>query len=139
MGIELANVSAGRQLLPVLGCDPSPMVREALSVEQAASLASVFKALADPVRLRLLSLIASRGGGEVCVCELTPGFAVSEPTISHHLKVLRAAGLVTSERRASWVYYRVVPSALSGLSGLLDAAGLPDATSAGALVEAEPR
>jgi ArsR family transcriptional regulator len=84
-------------------------------------LAAVFKALSDPVRLRLLSLIASHAGGEACVCDLTPTFDVSEPTISHHLKVLRGAGLVTSERRASWVHYRIVPQALTGLAALLDA------------------
>ena len=79
----------------------------------------------------MLSLIASHDGGEACVCDLTPTFEVSEPTISHHLKVLREAGLVTSERRASWVYYRVVPEALTGLSEMLDATGAPPrATSA---------
>lgn len=110
-----------RPLLTVLDCDVAPLVRDPLTGEQAASLAAVFKALSDPVRLRLLSMIASRAGGEVCVCELTPAFDVSEPTISHHLKALRAAGLVSSQRRASWVYYRIVPEALTGLSGLLDA------------------
>jgi ArsR family transcriptional regulator len=110
-----------RPLLAVLDCDASPLVRDPLDPAQAASLATVFKALSDPVRLRLLSLIASHDGGEACVCDLTPAFDVSEPTISHHLKVLREAGLVTSERRASWVYYRIVPPALSGLADLLDA------------------
>ena len=114
-----------RGLLTVLDCDAAPLVRDPLTASQAASLAAVFKALSDPVRLRLLSLIASHGGGEACVCDLTPAFEVSEPTISHHLKVLREAGLVTSERRASWVYYRLVPEALSGLSELLDATGVP--------------
>jgi ArsR family transcriptional regulator len=108
-------------LLAVLDCDAAPLVRDPLTEAQAGSLAGVFKALSDPVRLRLLSMIASRAGGEVCVCELTPEFGVSEPTISHHLKVLRDAGLVTSQRRASWVYYQVVADALTGLAGLLDA------------------
>ena len=112
-----------RRVLRVIGCE-SPLVRDPLTVEQAASAVVLFKALSDPVRLRLLSLIASHSGGEACVCELTGGgFSVTGPTISHHLKVLREAGLVTSERRASWVYYRVVPEALSGLSALLDATG----------------
>ena len=111
-----------RRVLRVIGCE-SPLVRDPLTVEQAASAVVLFKALSDPVRLRLLSLIASHSGGEACVCELTGFFDVSEPTISHHLKALREAGLVTSERRASWVYYRVVPEALSGLSALLDATG----------------
>jgi ArsR family transcriptional regulator len=95
------------------------MVREPLSAEQAEHLAVAFKALADPVRLRLLSLIASHAGGEACVCDLTGEFDVSQPTISHHLKVLREAGLLTSQRRASWVYYRVRPGALRALAQLL--------------------
>jgi ArsR family transcriptional regulator len=107
-------------VLQVIGCE-SPLVRDPLSAGQAATVAGVFKALSDPVRLRLLSLIASHAGGEACVCELTGFFDVSEPTISHHLKALRHAGLVTSQRRASWVYYQVVPEALAGLSALLDA------------------
>jgi ArsR family transcriptional regulator len=110
-----------RPLLAVLDCDASPLVRDPLNPAQAISLAAVFKALSDPVRLRLLSLIASHAGGEACVCDLTPAFDVSEPTISHHLKVLREAGLVTSERRASWVHYRIVSQALTGLADLLDA------------------
>jgi ArsR family transcriptional regulator len=111
-------------LLAVLDCDASPLVRDPLTEDQASSVAAIFKALSDPVRLRLLSLIASYAGGECCVCDLTPTFQVSEPTISHHLKVLREAGVVTSERRASWVYYRLVPAALSGLSEFLDATGV---------------
>ncbi|WP_244467364.1 ArsR/SmtB family transcription factor [Nocardia vulneris] len=79
----------------------------------------MFKALSDPVRLRLLSAIAARAGGEACVCDVSEGLEVSQPTVSHHLKVLRQAGLLTSERRASWVYYRVIPEALQRLSGLL--------------------
>jgi ArsR family transcriptional regulator len=105
--------------LPLLGCC-TPLAREPLSREQAGELAGVFKALADPVRLRLLSLIASHAGGEACVCDLTGEFDVSQPTISHHLKVLREAGLLTSERRATWVYYRVRPGALAALAQLLD-------------------
>ncbi len=79
----------------------------------------MFKALSDPVRLRLLSSIASRAGQEACVCDLSEGIELSQPTISHHLKVLRGAGLLTSERRASWVYYRVVPETLRRLSEVL--------------------
>ncbi|MEU0337229.1 metalloregulator ArsR/SmtB family transcription factor [Streptomyces sp. NPDC006193] len=91
----------------------------ALDDERAAELAKVFKALGDPVRLRLLSLIASREGGEVCVCEMTPAFDLSQPTISHHLKLLRQAGLIDGERRGTWVYYRVLPGALDRLAGFL--------------------
>jgi ArsR family transcriptional regulator, arsenate/arsenite/antimonite-responsive transcriptional repressor len=98
-----------------------PLTRGPLEEAHAALFAPMFKALGDPVRLRLLSMIASAGGGEVCVCDLTGSFALTGPTISHHLKVLREAGLVGSDRRGTWVYYRVVPSALSLLGGLLDA------------------
>jgi ArsR family transcriptional regulator len=115
-------VTGPGRALRVIGCE-SPLVRDPLTEQQAASVAAVFKALSDPVRLRLLSLIASHEGGEACVCDLTGFFQVSEPTISHHLKALRQAGLVTSQRRASWVFYRVVPDALAGLSALLDATG----------------
>nr|WP_246003114.1 metalloregulator ArsR/SmtB family transcription factor [Nocardia tenerifensis] len=90
-----------------------------LSADTAAELAAAFKALSDPVRLRLLSLIASRPGEEVCVCELTPQFEQSQPTISHHLKVLREAGLIDCERRGTWVYYWVIPEALQRLSTVL--------------------
>jgi len=85
----------------------------------AAAMAAKFKALSDPVRLRLLSSVASHAGGEACVCDISAGLEVSQPTVSHHLKVLRDAGLLTSQRRASWVYYAVVPEALDELSALL--------------------
>lgn len=91
----------------------------ALGEPQAAELAAMFKALGDPVRLRLLSLIASHPGGEACVCEISATFDVSQPTISHHLKLLRSAGLLDCERRGTWVYYRVIPSALHQLSSVL--------------------
>ncbi|WP_194818068.1 helix-turn-helix transcriptional regulator [Nocardia sp. XZ_19_385] len=107
---------------PAQGCSPAPMVREPLTAEAATELAGVFKALSDPVRLRLLSAIASRDGGEACVCDLSAGIDLTQPTISHHLKVLREAGLLSSERRGTWVYYRVEPAALAQLSRLLDIA-----------------
>ena len=87
-------------------------------------MAAKFKALSDPVRLRLLSSVASHAGGEACVCDISAGIEVSQPTVSHHLKVLRDAGLLISERRGSWVYYTVVPEALGSLAGLLDV-GVP--------------
>lgn len=105
-------------LTDVSGCVVMPLTREPLSAEAAADLAVMLKALADPVRLRLLSQIASHAGGESCVCDLSAGIDLSQPTISHHLKVLRIAGLLESERRASWVYYRVVPAALAQLAEL---------------------
>ncbi len=90
-----------------------------LTPEAATGLAAAFKALGDPVRLRLLSLIAAHGGDEVCVCELTPAFELSQPTISHHLKVLREAGLIDCQRRGTWVHYWVIPEALQRLSDIL--------------------
>lgn len=103
-------------------CCP-PLCRKPLSTTQSERVAPLLKALSDPVRLRLMSLIASYKGGEACVCDLTPAFGVSQPTISHHLKVLHEVGLVDRERRSTWVYYRARPEALSALSALL-AAGL---------------
>ena len=99
----------------------APMVREPPGEVDAIELSRLFKALSDPVRLRLLSLIASHEGGEACVCDLTGPFDVSQPTISHHLKVLREARLVDSERRGTWVYYSVQPTALNRLAALLEA------------------
>lgn len=101
-------------------CPLEPLVREPLTSAAATEMATKFKALSDPVRLRLLSSVASHAGGEACVCDISPGVEVSQPTISHHLKVLRDAGLLTSQRRASWVYYAVVPEALASLSSLLN-------------------
>jgi ArsR family transcriptional regulator len=96
-----------------------PLVGEPIGEIAAAGLAQVFKALGDPVRLRLLSLIGAHQGGEVCVCDLTTAFNLTQPTISHHLKVLREAGIITSERRGTWVYYRLVPAALERMASLL--------------------
>jgi ArsR family transcriptional regulator, arsenate/arsenite/antimonite-responsive transcriptional repressor len=100
-------------------CARPALVSEPIDEASAAGLALVFKALGDPVRLRLVSLIGAREGGEVCVCDLTSAFELSQPTISHHLKVLREAGLIDSERRGTWVYYRLVPAALERMAGLL--------------------
>ena len=98
-------------LTAAVGCC-APLAREPLTAQQAVELARVFKAMGDPVRLRLLSLIASHEGGEACVCDLTGVFELSGPTISHHLKVLREAGLITGDRRGTWIFYRVQPEAL---------------------------
>ena len=78
-------------------------------MEQAEQVAPLLKALADPVRLRLLSLVASHDGGEACICDLNAAFELSQPTISHHMKVLHEAGLVDRDKRGVWVYYRVRP------------------------------
>ena len=107
-----------KQELVVLNTCCTPISEAALNPAQAADGAAVFKALADPVRLRLMSIIAS-AGDEVCVCDITPNFDVSGPTISHHLKVLREAGLVDCERRGTWVYYWLLPERLTWLSTLL--------------------
>ena len=105
----------------------SPLAREPLTEDSAGDLARMFKALGDPVRLRLLSRVASHAGGEACVCDLSAGFDLTQPTISHHLKVLREAGLLECERRGTWVYYWVVPAALAQLSAVL---GSPDVSPA---------
>ncbi|MEV0999936.1 metalloregulator ArsR/SmtB family transcription factor [Nonomuraea sp. NPDC050202] len=105
--------------LQILDCSP-PLVREQLDADKATELARAFKALGDPVRLRILSIVAGHAGGEACVCDITDAFDLTQPTISHHLKVLRDVGLLTHERRGSWVYYRLVPENLSRLSALLN-------------------
>jgi ArsR family transcriptional regulator len=97
----------------------APLSAGPLSMEQAEQVAPLLKALADPVRLRLMSLVASRPGGEACVCDLNEAFDLSQPTISHHLKVLREAGLVDRDKRGVWVYYRVRTQALASLGALI--------------------
>jgi ArsR family transcriptional regulator len=97
----------------------APLTKEPLSAEQAERIAPLLKALADPVRLRLLSLVASHADGEACVCDLNDAFDLSQPTISHHLKVLHEAGLLDRSKRGVWVYYRVEPEALADVGALL--------------------
>jgi ArsR family transcriptional regulator len=97
----------------------SPLSREPLSSVQAEGIAPLLKALADPVRLRLMSLVASHEGGEACICDLNDAFNLSQPTISHHMKVLHEAGLVDREKRGVWVYYRARTAALAGLAALI--------------------
>ncbi len=116
---ELPLVSVARPDI----CVQSALVGEPIDEAAAAALAQVFKALGDPVRLRLVSLIGARQGGEICVCDLTSAFDLTQPTISHHLKVLREAGLIDSQRRGTWVYYRLVPSALARMAALLTPPG----------------
>jgi ArsR family transcriptional regulator len=101
----------------------SPLEREPLTREQAEAISPLLKALADPVRLRLLSLVASHTGGEACVCDLQDAFELSQPTISHHLKVLHEVGLLDREKRGVWVYYRVADGALRGVGTLLGGVG----------------
>jgi ArsR family transcriptional regulator len=99
----------------------SPLSREPLSLEQAGRIAPLLKALADPARLRLLSIVASHEGGEACVCDLNDAFDLSQPTISHHLKVLHDAGLLDREKRGVWVYYRARTEAMTALGDLIGA------------------
>jgi len=107
-------------------CCP-PIAESRIPAETAAVLAPAFKALGDPVRLQLMSMIASAAGGEACVCDLTPAFDLTGPTISHHLRTLREAGLVDAERRGTWVYYRARPGILRQLAGLLTVDARPSA------------
>lgn len=100
-------------------CVQPALTGKPLDEASAAGLAQVFKALGDPVRLRLVSLIGARHGAEICVCDLTAAFELTQPTISHHLKILREAGIIDSERRGTWVYYRLVPDALARMAALL--------------------
>jgi ArsR family transcriptional regulator len=97
----------------------SPLSAGPLSAGQAEQVAPLLKALADPVRLRLMSLVASHPGGEACVCDLNDAFDLSQPTISHHMKVLHDVGLVEREKRGVWVYYRARTEALAGLGALI--------------------
>jgi ArsR family transcriptional regulator, arsenate/arsenite/antimonite-responsive transcriptional repressor len=112
MQVHLPSQDAGHALC----C--APLAAGPLALEQAEQVAPLLKALADPVRLRLMSLVASREGGEACVCDLTDAFDLSQPTISHHLKVLHEAGLLDRDKRGVWVYYRARTDALASL-GLL--------------------
>jgi ArsR family transcriptional regulator len=97
----------------------SPMTKEPLGAVEAERIAPLLKALADPVRLRLTSLIASHADGEACVCDLNDAFDLSQPTISHHLKVLHDVGLLERSKRGVWVYYSINPAALRDLAVLL--------------------
>ena len=96
----------------------TPLAREPMSAEQAAQVVPLLKAVADPVRLRLLSLVLSHEGGEACVCDLQPAFDLSQPTISHHLKILHEAGLLNREKRGVWVYYQARPEAMEAMLNL---------------------
>ena len=112
-----------RPLLPLLPDDLaaccSPLTGSVLDAGAAEQLAHVFKALGDPTRVRLLSLIAATDGGEACICDLTAPVGLSQPTVSHHMKLLVDAGLVTREQRGKWAYYALVPGALAELGAAL--------------------
>ena len=108
-----------RPALPLADACCAPLLREPITAGQAAGLARMLKALADPTRLRLVSLIAAREDGEACVCDLTEPLGLTQPTVSHHLKILVEAGIFTRDKRGVWAYYALVPSALNALSALL--------------------
>ncbi|MCP2030990.1 ArsR family transcriptional regulator [Okibacterium sp. HSC-33S16] len=97
----------------------APLTRETLSAHNAEKLAKTLKALADPARLRLVSMVAAHDDAEACVCDLTEPLGLGQPTVSHHLKVLVDAGILTREKRGTWAYYRLVPGALDSLASLL--------------------
>ena len=97
----------------------APLVRAPLDAQTAVDLARTLKAIADPARLRLLSLVAAHDGQEACVCDLTEPLGLSQPTVSHHLKVLVDAGLLTREKRGVWAYFSLVPGALDSLGAVL--------------------
>jgi ArsR family transcriptional regulator len=111
---------------PGLACC-TPLTGTAMSPQQAEQVAPLLKALADPVRLRLVCLIAASAGGEACVCDLNDAFDLTQATISHHLKVLHTAGLLDRDKRGVWVYYAVRPGALAAVANLFDTAVLTPA------------
>jgi len=109
-----------RTRLPLLADECcTPLLREPLSAGQAADLARILKALADPTRLRLVSMVAAHEGREACVCDLTNPLGLTQPTISHHLRILVEAGIFTRDKRGKWAYYALAPSALDALAAVL--------------------
>jgi ArsR family transcriptional regulator len=117
MVISAARSQAPVGTLPVVCC--TPLLREPVTAAQAAELARLLKALADPVRLRLVSMVAAHDGGEACVCELTEPLGLSQPTVSHHLKILVDAGIFTRDKRGVWAYYALVPGVLGTIAATL--------------------
>jgi ArsR family transcriptional regulator, arsenate/arsenite/antimonite-responsive transcriptional repressor len=110
---------AKRSELPLLSECCSPVVREVIRLSEAETLADGFKALGDPTRLRLISLVAAHEDAEACVCELTDPVGLSQPTVSHHLRILVDAGILSREQRGKWAYYRLVPETLNVLAALI--------------------
>jgi ArsR family transcriptional regulator, arsenate/arsenite/antimonite-responsive transcriptional repressor len=113
------EVTATKTELPLLADCCSPVVRNVISPAEAQTLAAGFKALADPARLRLISLVAAHAEAEACVCELTEPVGLSQPTVSHHLKILVDAGILAREQRGKWAYYRLLPDTLDILAELI--------------------
>jgi ArsR family transcriptional regulator len=123
MNIDVGTAPAGSLLVADLAACCSPITGGVLDGAAAERLAGVLKALGEPTRLRLVSMIAAQEGAEACVCELTDPVGLSQPTVSHHLKVLVEAGLLEREQRGKWAYYRLVPGVLDALAGMLAGAG----------------
>ena len=120
MCVMLSAMSAAAAThLTVLDDCCSPVIGQVLGQAEAESLAAALKAVAEPTRLRLISLVAAHADGEACVCDLTEPVGLSQPTVSHHLKVLVDAGVLTREQRGKWAYYRLVPAALDTLARLI--------------------
>ena len=109
------------ELLPVIQATAccAPLTREVLAADRAEGLSRSLKALADPARLRIISMVAAHENAEACVCDLTEPLGLSQPTVSHHLKVLVEAGFLTRSKRATWAYYALVPGALDSVATLL--------------------
>jgi ArsR family transcriptional regulator, arsenate/arsenite/antimonite-responsive transcriptional repressor len=121
--VTTAPAAETRPLLTLADEGCTPLLREPITAAQADRLARLLKALADPTRLRLVSMVAAHEGGEACVCELTEPLGLTQPTISHHLKILVDAGIFTRDKRGVWAYYALVPSAMDALSAVLRPAG----------------
>lgn len=119
----LGGMGSPRDPLAVLQCC-SPVTGQVLDQSDAEQLAGALKAIADPARLRLISIVAAAESGEVCVCDFTGPVGLSQPTVSHHLKILVDAGVLAREQRGKWAYYRLVPAALDNLGRLLTAPAL---------------
>jgi ArsR family transcriptional regulator, arsenate/arsenite/antimonite-responsive transcriptional repressor len=116
--IDVCQYIAMKVIDPIAACCP-PLLGGALDQGEAERLAGAFKVIADPARLRLLSILAGQPSGEACVCDLTAPLGLSQPTVSHHLRVLHEAGLLERDKRGLWVYYRLVPERLQALRDAL--------------------
>jgi ArsR family transcriptional regulator len=117
--VTTSTDAGNRPALPLAGACCAPLLREPITTDQAAGLARMLKALADPTRLRLVSMVAAHHDGEACVCDLTQPLGLTQPTISHHLKILVDAGIFTRDKRGVWAYYALVPEVLNALSAVL--------------------
>lgn len=119
--IDVCQYTSMKTAISVLDCCPALLQSSPLTQVEAEQLAAAFRVIADPTRLRLISLLASSPGGEACVCDLVEPLRLSQPTVSHHLKLLYEAGLVARDKRGLWVYYRLIPERLQVLRNALGA------------------